>query len=166
VSAIVGELARVREAFDKPTLRLLDRKWAPLVPGLTAEQIMQSTSEYFGVSMDALMGQSRSRAAIAVQPDRRADQPHQAVAVKKPRTLCAPIHAFAGFPAQESSISTRPASPLSRWLDVTSDRNVGELGYAFLIVVEEFHGDGLAGWHNVGDEVATADGDRCAVIEP
>ena len=28
---IAGELARVREAFDKPTLRLLDRKWAPFV---------------------------------------------------------------------------------------------------------------------------------------
>lgn len=31
MSDIIGELARVREAFDKPTLRLLDRKWAPLV---------------------------------------------------------------------------------------------------------------------------------------
>ena len=28
---IANELARVREAFDKPTLRLLDRKWAPFV---------------------------------------------------------------------------------------------------------------------------------------
>jgi hypothetical protein len=31
MSDIAGELARVREAFEKPTLRLLDRKWAPLV---------------------------------------------------------------------------------------------------------------------------------------
>ncbi|UCR89655.1 DUF3375 domain-containing protein [Mycetocola spongiae] len=31
MSEITAELARVREAFDKPTLRLLDRKWAPLV---------------------------------------------------------------------------------------------------------------------------------------
>jgi hypothetical protein len=31
VSEITGELARVRESFDKPTLRLLDRKWAPFV---------------------------------------------------------------------------------------------------------------------------------------
>jgi len=31
LSDIAGELARVREAFDKPTLRLLDRKWAPFV---------------------------------------------------------------------------------------------------------------------------------------
>jgi hypothetical protein len=31
VSEIAGELARIREAFEKPTLRLLDRKWAPLV---------------------------------------------------------------------------------------------------------------------------------------
>jgi len=31
VSEIAAELARVREAFDKPTLRLLDRKWAPFV---------------------------------------------------------------------------------------------------------------------------------------
>jgi hypothetical protein len=31
VSDIVAELVRVRDAFDKPTLRLLDRKWAPLV---------------------------------------------------------------------------------------------------------------------------------------
>jgi hypothetical protein len=31
VSEIAGELARVREAFDKPTLRLLDRKWAPFI---------------------------------------------------------------------------------------------------------------------------------------
>ena len=31
MSEIAGELARVREAFDKPTLRLLDRKWAPFI---------------------------------------------------------------------------------------------------------------------------------------
>jgi len=31
VSDIAGELARVRGAFDRPTLRLLDRKWAPFV---------------------------------------------------------------------------------------------------------------------------------------
>lgn len=31
MSDIEGELARVRGAFDKPTLRLLDRKWAPFV---------------------------------------------------------------------------------------------------------------------------------------
>ncbi|MFC5930508.1 DUF3375 domain-containing protein [Cryobacterium melibiosiphilum] len=31
MSDIAAELARVREAFDKPTLRLLDRKWAPFV---------------------------------------------------------------------------------------------------------------------------------------
>ena len=31
MSVIVGELARVREAFDRPTVRLLDRKWAPFV---------------------------------------------------------------------------------------------------------------------------------------
>jgi hypothetical protein len=30
MSDIVGEHARVSEAFDKPTLRLLDRRWAPL----------------------------------------------------------------------------------------------------------------------------------------
>jgi hypothetical protein len=31
VSDVVGELARVRGAFDKPTLRLLDRRYSPLV---------------------------------------------------------------------------------------------------------------------------------------
>jgi hypothetical protein len=31
MSDIAGELARVRAAFDKPTLRLLDRKYSPLV---------------------------------------------------------------------------------------------------------------------------------------
>jgi hypothetical protein len=31
LSDLVGELARVREAFGRPTLRKLDRKWAPLV---------------------------------------------------------------------------------------------------------------------------------------
>lgn len=31
MSDIAGELARVREAFNKPTLRLLDRKWSPFV---------------------------------------------------------------------------------------------------------------------------------------
>ena len=31
MSDVVAELVRVHEAFDKPTLRLLDRKWAPLV---------------------------------------------------------------------------------------------------------------------------------------
>jgi hypothetical protein len=31
MSDIEGELARVRGAFDKPTLRLLERKWAPFV---------------------------------------------------------------------------------------------------------------------------------------
>lgn len=30
MSDVVGELARVREAFDRPTLRLLDSVWAPL----------------------------------------------------------------------------------------------------------------------------------------
>ncbi len=30
MSDVVGELARVREAFERPTLRLLDSKWAPL----------------------------------------------------------------------------------------------------------------------------------------
>jgi hypothetical protein len=29
MSDIAGELARVREAFDKPTLRLSDGRWAP-----------------------------------------------------------------------------------------------------------------------------------------
>jgi hypothetical protein len=31
VTDIAGELARVREAFERPTLRLLSRKWSPLV---------------------------------------------------------------------------------------------------------------------------------------
>jgi hypothetical protein len=31
VSDIAGELSRVRDAFDKPTLRLLDRRYSPLV---------------------------------------------------------------------------------------------------------------------------------------
>jgi len=31
VSEIVAELVRVHDAFDRPTLRLLDRKWAPVV---------------------------------------------------------------------------------------------------------------------------------------
>ncbi|WP_187976060.1 DUF3375 domain-containing protein [Mycetocola sp. JXN-3] len=31
MSDVLRELTRVRESFDKPTLRLLDRKWAPLV---------------------------------------------------------------------------------------------------------------------------------------
>ncbi|QKW36260.1 DUF3375 family protein [Actinomadura sp. NAK00032] len=31
MSEIEGELARVRGAFDKPTLRLLERTWAPFV---------------------------------------------------------------------------------------------------------------------------------------
>lgn len=31
MSDIAGELSRVREAFDKPTLRLLARKWSPFV---------------------------------------------------------------------------------------------------------------------------------------
>ena len=31
MSDIVAELVRVRDAFNKPTLRLLARKWAPLV---------------------------------------------------------------------------------------------------------------------------------------
>jgi hypothetical protein len=30
-SDLRGELARLRESFDKPAMRLLDRKWAPLV---------------------------------------------------------------------------------------------------------------------------------------
>src|SRR5689334_10524213 len=31
MSDVEGELARVREAFDKPTLRLLNRKWSQFV---------------------------------------------------------------------------------------------------------------------------------------
>lgn len=34
MSELIGELARIREGFDRPTLRLLDRKWAPLVLGV------------------------------------------------------------------------------------------------------------------------------------
>lgn len=31
MSEILGELARVRDAFDKPTLRLVEQKWAPVI---------------------------------------------------------------------------------------------------------------------------------------
>jgi hypothetical protein len=59
VSDIAGELARVRDAFDKPTLRLLDRKWAPLVlavfrttftrdqRAVPAERLHQQVDNYF-----------------------------------------------------------------------------------------------------------------------
>ncbi|WP_322768096.1 DUF3375 domain-containing protein [Frankia sp. Cr1] len=59
MSDILAELARVRDAFDKPTLRLLDRKWAPLVlavfrttftrdqRAVAAERLHQQVDNYF-----------------------------------------------------------------------------------------------------------------------
>ena len=51
MSDIAGELARVREAFDKPTLRLLDRKWAPFVLAVFKSSFSR---EHRSVSCEAL----------------------------------------------------------------------------------------------------------------
>ncbi|TFB81908.1 DUF3375 domain-containing protein [Cryobacterium levicorallinum] len=51
LSDIAGELARVREAFDKPTLRLLDRKWAPFVLAVFKSSFSR---EHRSVSCEAL----------------------------------------------------------------------------------------------------------------
>ncbi|MGO9294899.1 MAG: DUF3375 family protein [Streptosporangiaceae bacterium] len=76
MSDIAGELARVREAFEKPTLRLLDRKWAPLVlavfkssfsrdqRSVAAERLHTQVDTYFdelrsvGVQVPSLQGRA------------------------------------------------------------------------------------------------------------
>jgi hypothetical protein len=51
VSDIIGDLARVRSAFDKPTLALLGKKWAPIVLSVFASTFSR---EQESVSADRL----------------------------------------------------------------------------------------------------------------
>jgi hypothetical protein len=73
VSEIEGELARVREAFDKPTLRLLDRKWAPLVLAIFRTSFSRETrsvqSDRLHAQVDAYLAELASN-GIDVPPGR------------------------------------------------------------------------------------------------
>lgn len=64
MSDIVGELARVREAFDRPTLRLLDRKWAPLVLAVFKFSFSRDqrsvAAERLHAQVDTYLGELRS----------------------------------------------------------------------------------------------------------
>jgi hypothetical protein len=64
VSEIVGELARVREAFDRPTVRLLDRKWAPFVLSVFTSSFSRDRrsvqSELLHTQVDAYLADLRS----------------------------------------------------------------------------------------------------------
>ncbi len=64
MSEIAGELARVREAFDKPTLRLLDRKWAPFVLAVFKSSFSRDRSavqcERLHAQVDAYLADLRS----------------------------------------------------------------------------------------------------------
>lgn len=64
MSEIAGELARVREAFDKPTLRLLDRKWAPFVLAVFKGSFSRDRSsvqcELLHAQVDAYLADLRS----------------------------------------------------------------------------------------------------------
>lgn len=64
MSDIAVELARVREAFDKPTLRLLDRKWAPFVLAVFKSSFSRErrsvASEVLHTQVDAYLADLRS----------------------------------------------------------------------------------------------------------
>ncbi|WP_051973091.1 DUF3375 domain-containing protein [Cryobacterium sp. MLB-32] len=64
MSDIAGELARVREAFDKPTLRLLDRKWAPFVLAVFASSFSRDRrsvqADLLHAQVDAYLADLRS----------------------------------------------------------------------------------------------------------
>jgi hypothetical protein len=64
VSDIAGELARVREAFEKPTLRLLDRKWSPLVLAVFKSSFSRDqrsvAAERLHTQVDAYLDELRS----------------------------------------------------------------------------------------------------------
>lgn len=64
MSDIAGELARVREAFDKPTLRLLDRKWAPFVLAVFKSSFSRDRtsvqSERLHAQVDAYLAELRT----------------------------------------------------------------------------------------------------------
>jgi len=64
VSEIAGDLARVREAFDRPTVRLLDRKWAPFVLSVFRSSFSRDRrsvhSELLHTQVDAYLADLRS----------------------------------------------------------------------------------------------------------
>ncbi|MDQ2894568.1 MAG: DUF3375 domain-containing protein [Actinomycetota bacterium] len=64
MSDIAGELARVCEAFEKPTLRLLDRKWAPLVLAVFKSSFSRDqrsvAAERLHAQVDTYLGELRS----------------------------------------------------------------------------------------------------------
>jgi hypothetical protein len=63
VNDVADELARVREAFDKPTLRLLDRRWAPLVLAVFKSSFSRDqrsvTAERLHAQVDTYLGELR-----------------------------------------------------------------------------------------------------------
>jgi hypothetical protein len=64
MSDIDGELARVQEAFQKPTLRLLDRKWAPLILAVFKTSFSRDqrsvTAERLHTQVDTYLDELRS----------------------------------------------------------------------------------------------------------
>ena len=81
MSDIAGELARVREAFDKPTLRLLDRKWAPFVLAVFKCSFSRDRrsiqAERLHAQVDAYLGDLRTIGAR--HPQRQRPLPLRAV---------------------------------------------------------------------------------------
>lgn len=67
VTDIVGSLARVRAAFDKPTLRLLGKKWAPVVLAVFVSSFSRDQdsipAERFHVQVETLIADLRSTGA-------------------------------------------------------------------------------------------------------
>ncbi|WP_166805700.1 DUF3375 family protein [Cryobacterium ruanii] len=76
MSDIAGELARVREAFDKPTLRLLDRKWAPFVLAVFKTSFSRErrsvSCELLHTQVDAYLADLRSTGIDAPEKTGRA----------------------------------------------------------------------------------------------
>lgn len=64
MSDIEGELARVREAFDKPTLRLLDRRWASFVLAVFKSSFSRDKqsvqADRLHIQVDAYLAELRS----------------------------------------------------------------------------------------------------------
>ncbi|WP_166805352.1 DUF3375 family protein [Cryobacterium sp. Hb1] len=76
MSDIASELARVREAFDKPTLRLLDRKWAPFVLAVFKSSFSRDrrsvACELLHTQVDAYLADLRSTGVDAPEKTGRA----------------------------------------------------------------------------------------------
>ena len=131
MSDIVGELARVREAFDKPTLRLLDRKWAPLVLAVftapSAATSARCTAERLHTQVDTYLDELRRRGETSSRPTLRAG----AVRAVDERPVAVPHHrrqrAGGVLPDLARAGGARPRRRLSRERALISESRINTI---------------------------------------